>query len=272
MPNPRVYKTPAIVLRHRKLGDADQILTLFTASRGKIDAVLKGARKTKSRLAGHAEPLTHATFMLAQGKTLDVVTGAETAESFQNIRDDLERLSRALYACELLDKFTELHAENFTLFRLLLDTLRRIAAAADFDAPLRYYEMTLLQEMGYTPELDECVSCRSRLAPETNYWSAGAGGVVCPNCRREESAVRPISANAVKLLRLLLHGRYSDVAKVRIDPDLHLELERALGEYARWVLERDVRSAAFIDTVRRRRAPQHTEQRAGEIPSSRSSI
>jgi DNA repair protein RecO (recombination protein O) len=253
MPLQRVYKTPAIVLRHRKLGDADQILTLFTAAQGKVDAVLKGARKTRSRLAGHAEPLTHATFMLAQGKTLDVVTGAETAESFQELRDDLERLSRALYACELLDKFTEPHAENFALFRLLLDTLRRIGTSSDFDTPLRFYEMTLLHEMGYTPELDECVSCRSRLEADTNYWSAGAGGIVCPRCRRDESAVRPISANAIKLLRLLLHGRFSDVARVKVDAELQLELERALGEYVRWVLERDVRSAAFIDTIRRRR-------------------
>jgi DNA repair protein RecO (recombination protein O) len=192
--------------------------------------------------------------MLAKGKTLDVVTGAETAESFQHIRDDLERLSRGLYASELLDKFTEPHAENFGLFRLLLDTLRRIQSSADYDTPLRFYEMTLLHEMGYTPELDECVSCRSRLAAETNYWSAGAGGVVCVGCRGDESAVRPISANAIKLLRLLLHGRFSDVARVKVDADLALELERALGEYVRWVLERDVRSAAFIDTIRRRRA------------------
>jgi DNA repair protein RecO (recombination protein O) len=252
MPDPRVYKSPAIVLRHRKLGDADQILTLFTASHGKVDAVLKGARKTRSRMAGHAEPLTHATFMLAKGKTLDVVTAAETAESFQQIRDDLERLSRALYACELLDRFTEPHAEHFGLFRLLLDTLRRIGARDDADTPLRYYEMRLLTEMGYTPELDVCVACRARLAAETNYWSAGAGGVVCPRCSRDEAAVRPMSVNAVKLLRLLMHGRFDDVARVQIAPDLAIELERALGEYVRWVLERDIRSAAFIDTIRRR--------------------
>src|SRR5262245_46658455 len=119
---PRVYKTPAIVLRHRNLGDADKIITLYTANMGKVDAVVKGARKAKSRLGGHAEPLMHATFMLAKGKSLDVVTQVETTESFADLRDDLERLSRAIYACELLDKFTEPHAENFGLYRLLLDT------------------------------------------------------------------------------------------------------------------------------------------------------
>jgi DNA repair protein RecO (recombination protein O) len=249
---PRVYKTPAVVLRQRRLGDVDKILTLYSANLGKVEAVAKGVRKAKSRLAGHVEPLTQATFMFARGKTLDVVTQVETIESFQGIRDDLERLAYALYACELLDRFTEPHAENFGLYRLLLDTLRRIEQRDDAAAPLRYYEMALLDEMGYRPELEECVACRSKLEAVTNYWTAAGGGVVCPACRRDESAVRPISPNAIKLLRLMLHGRWSDMSRVTIDPDLAVELERALGEYVRWVLERDVRSAAFIDEVRRR--------------------
>jgi DNA repair protein RecO (recombination protein O) len=258
-----VYKTPAIVLRQRKLGDTDKILTLYTANLGKVEAVAKGVRKAKSRLAGHVEPLTQATFMLAKGKSLDVVTQVETIESFQPLRDDLDRLSRALYACELLDKFTEPHAENFGLYRLLLDTLRRVMTGTDIDAPLRYYEMALLRDAGYTPELEECVACRNRLQPVTNYWSAAAGGVVCPNCLSDEAAVRPMSPNAVKLLRLLLHGRWADVAQVSIDASLASELERALGEYVRWVLERDVRSAAFIDAVRRRRMARVSVASAG---------
>jgi len=253
MPPPRVYTTPAIVLRQRKLGEADKIVTLYTARFGKVDAVAKGVRKARSRMAGHVEPLTHANFQLAKGKSLDVVTQVETAEPFQALRDDLDRLSRALYACELLDKFTELREEHTDLYRLLLDTLRRIESCDDYDTPVRFYEMALLDVLGYRPELDECVTCRRRLEPVTNYWTAAGGGVVCPACRTEETAVRPLSANAVKLLRMLLHGRFSDVARVSVDASLASELERALLEYVRWVLERDVRSASFIDTVRRKR-------------------
>ena len=253
---PRVYKTPAVVLRHRKIGDTDMVLTLYSANLGKTEAVAKGVRKARSRMAGHVEPLMHATFMLAKGKTLDVVTQVETIEAFAGLRDDLERLSRAVYACELLDRFTEPHAENFPLYKLLIDTLRRIETRDDPDTPVRYYEMALLSEAGYRPELEQCVACRERLRAVTNYWSASAGGVVCGNCRVDESAVRSISANAVKLLRLLLHGRFNDVAAVKIDADLAVELERSLSEYLRWVLERDIRSAAFVETVRKRRLPR----------------
>lgn len=253
MPRPRVYNSPAIVLRQRKLGDADKIITVYSASRGKLDAVAKGVRRSRSKLAGHVEPMAHASFQFAQGRNLDIITQVETIEPFTELRDDLDRMSRGLYACELLDRFTEPHHEHFDLYRLLLDTLRRVAARDDVDTPLRYFEMRLLDILGYRPELEACVSCREPLAAVTNYWTAGGGGVACPRCRRDEATVRPISVNAVKVLRLLLHGSWNDVSRVTIEGDLAVELERALLEYARWVLERDVRSAAFIDVVRRPR-------------------
>src|SRR3990170_8613190 len=102
MANARLYKTEAIVLRQRKLGEADRILTLYTPALGKLDAKAKGVRKTTSRMAGHLQPLTRCVLQLAQGHASDVITGCDTLESFQGIRDDLERLSRALYVCELV--------------------------------------------------------------------------------------------------------------------------------------------------------------------------
>ena len=256
MPRPRVYSTPAIVLRQRKLGEADKILTLYTANLGKIDAVAKGVRKTKSRMAGHVEPLTHATFQLAQGKTLDIVTQVETIEPFQALRDDLDKLSRGLYAAELLDKFTEPREAHFDLYRLLLDTLKRIGERADIDTPVRFYEMSLLDALGYRPELEACVTCRKPLAPVANYWTASGGGIVCADCGRAEMAIRPISVNAVKVLRLLANGSFAGVARVHVGADLASDLERAMLEYVRWVLERDVRSARFMDTLRKSRPKQ----------------
>ena len=274
---PRVYKVTAIVLRQRRLGDADKIVTVYSAERGKLDLVAKGLRKTRSRLAGHVEPLTHATFLLAKGRNLDVLTQAETVEPFQHLRDDLDRLSLALYCAELLDKFTEPHEEQFALFRLLLDTLRRLEREPDADTPVRFYEMALLNALGYRPELEECVRCRRPLAPVANYWSAAAGGVLCPGCRIEEPAMRPLSLNALKMLRLLLHGRWEHVARVSVDRALADELERAMREYVRWVLERDVRSVAFIDAVRSRgprtrRAMPRAAAEPDESPAARDRV
>ena len=257
---PRVYKTAAIVLRQRRLGDADKILILYSAEQGKIEAVAKGVRKTKSRLAGHVEPLTQATFLLAKGKTLDIVTQVETIEPFQAVRDDLERLSRGLYAAEMLEKFTETHEEHFALYRLLLDTLRRLAtrhgprhadsllrdvAAQRAGLPARtrgVRDVPRAPDAG--AELLECRRGRRRLP---RLSARGGGGATAVGERREAAAAAPARALA-------------EVSRVSIDAPLADELERAMREYVRWVLERDVRSSAFIDDVRRRR-PARVEAR-----------
>ena len=253
MPPPRVYKTAAIVLRHRKLGEADKILTLFTANYGKLDAVAKGVRRPTSKLAGHVEPLTYSNFLLAQGRELDIVTQAETLESLTALREDLERLGRGLYAAELVDRLTPDRQESYALFGLLLETLRRLATHDDLDPALRYFEMQLLDELGYRPQLERCVSCEGALEPATNFWSAASGGVLCPACAADEPLSQELSLNALKVLRLLQRGSFGDTVRVRVAEALDQELERHLREYIRYLLERDLRSAAFLDALRRRK-------------------
>lgn len=263
---PRVYKTPGIVLRQRRLGDADKIITLYTANYGKIEAVAKGVRRVRSRLAGHVEPLNHAAYLIARGRNLDIITQAQTIETFQPLRDDLERLSRAFYAVELVDRATEERSENFALYRLLLDALRRLSQQDDLDLSLRFFEMALLVQLGYRPQVGECVVCAKPLAAEGNSWAAGLGGAVCPRCRPGEVTLRALSANALKILRLLQSDTFQEVARLRIAPDLAGELERHLRDALHYALDRDIRSAAFLDAVRRK--PRHRSATVGSAGPS----
>ena len=256
MPRPRVYKTPAVVLRQRRLGDTDKIVTLYTANLGKLDAVAKGVRRVRSRLAGNVEPLSHTSFLLAHGRNLDIVTQAQSIETFEPIRNDLNRLSRALYAAELVDRSTEERSENLELYRLLLDTLRRLAADDNLDLTLRFFEMALLGQLGYRPELRQCVSCARPLEAEANLWAPGLGGVICPRCRTGQETVSALSVSALKALRLLQSRSITDVARLRIETELGDEIERHLREAIHYALDRDVRSSAFLDTVRRRTGAQ----------------
>src|SRR5580700_1429490 len=93
----RLYRTEALILRERRIGEADKILTLYSLDRGKFDAIAKGVRRPTSRKSGHLEVLTRVSLLLASGRSLDVITQSETVESFAVLRDDLERLSRAIY-------------------------------------------------------------------------------------------------------------------------------------------------------------------------------
>ena len=251
MTTPRIYKTEAIVLRQRKLGEAGKIVTLYTPNYGKLDAVAKGVRRPKSRLGGHLEVLTHSTVMLAQGRNLDVVTQAQTVESFAPLRGDLQRLSRALYAAELVDRFSPEGAESYHVFQLLLATLRRLAAAGKVDTVLRYLEMQLLGLAGFRPQLVSCVNCQKTLAATPNHFSPSAGGVLCPSCGPEVAGSRPLSVNALKVMRVLQGSSFAEVSRVRIGLALAQEVEMHLRAYLIHVLERDVRSAAFIDRLRR---------------------
>jgi DNA repair protein RecO (recombination protein O) len=251
VPRPRVYKTQAIVLRQRKLGEADKIVTLYSSHHGKIDAVAKGVRRTKSRLAGHLEPLTLGSYLLAEGRDLDIVTQAETVDAFPALRADLERISRGLYCAELVDRLTPERAEGNPIFRLLQETLGYLDASPVYDVATRRFELRLLGELGYRPSLTDCAVCGSRLEPVANYWSSDAGGAVCPNCADDSLRLAPLSVNALKMLRLLQHSPYEDAARIRISPSLAAELESCLGDYVRYVLEREVRSAGFVETLRR---------------------
>jgi DNA repair protein RecO (recombination protein O) len=250
MPRPRVYKTQAIVLRQRKLGEADKIVTLYTAHGGKVDAVAKGVRRTKSRLAGHLEPLTLGSYLLAEGRELDIVTQAETVDAFAAMRDDLERVSRGLYCAELVERLTPERSEGNPIFRLLQQTLGYLSTEASYDLAVRRFELRLLGELGYHPALINCAVCDRRLEPVENYWSVSAGGAVCPTCSDESLRLAPLSLNALKMLRLLARAPFEEAARVRISGHLAAELESDLTDYVRYVLERDVRSARFVETLR----------------------
>jgi DNA repair protein RecO (recombination protein O) len=261
---PRLYKTEAIILRQRRIGEADRFLTLFTPGLGKFDVKARGIRKTMSRMSGHLQPLSRCILQIAQGRTADVVTGVETLESYQALHENLDRLSLGLYAAELVDRITPEAAPSYPVFQLLADTLRRLDHE-DSWAALRFFEMQLLSQSGYRPELDICVSCNSVLEPVENFFVPFAGGTVCRGCAGGMGGSRPLSLNGLKFLRVLRRGPYNEVARVRVSSDLGDEIERHLRSYIITVLERDVNAAAFIELLRRNSLEHGSMSGAGSV-------
>ena len=251
MSTPKVYKTEAIVLKRIILGEADKILVLYTPDMGKISAIAKGSRRPKSKLAGHLELLTHSQMMLARGQNLDVISQSETISGFLPLRDDLWRTSLALYAVEMVDQLTEEHIVNYPAYSLLLETLHYISESDDGELALRYFELNLLTHLGYKPELYECLRCKAQIEPKENYFSVSDGGVLCPGCRAKSSLCRPISLNALKTLRYWQSNDYEKSRKVKVSAELMQELEIILRQYIRYILERDLKSTAWLDRLRR---------------------
>ncbi|OGO07593.1 MAG: DNA repair protein RecO, partial [Chloroflexi bacterium RBG_13_60_13] len=215
----------------------------------------KGVRKTTSRMAGHLQPLNRCMVQLARGRTMEIIAGCDTLESFQRVRDDLGRLSRALYAAELADRFLPERVESVSTFRLLLDTLRRLQGVADTDLTLRHYEMKLLESSGFRPELGRCLGCQQALQPVQNFFSPVAGGTYCASCGAGAAGSRTLSVNGLKVLRLLQRASYKEAGGLNLPPALAEEVERHLRSYIVCVLERDVNAAAFIERLRREQQP-----------------
>jgi DNA repair protein RecO (recombination protein O) len=135
---PRSFRVEAVVLRHANWGEADRILMLYTREQGKLRAVAKGARKIRSRKAGHLEPFTHITLQLAKSRDIPIVTQVETIDPYLPLRETLVLTGYASYVMELLDRFTyEEDGGNLSLFRLLTDTLARLCSTADTWAVVR---------------------------------------------------------------------------------------------------------------------------------------
>jgi DNA repair protein RecO (recombination protein O) len=238
-----------VVLRRQDLGEADRLLTIFTPNHGKLRVVAKGVRRPHSRKAGHLEPLTRARLMLARGRDLDIITQAEAVELYASLRGDLERLGQAFYAVELLDRFTVEEGENQHLYDLLLNTLERLAGGDEGVVAIRFYELRLLELVGYRPELFQCLNCGEEVRPQDQFFSMAMGGVLCPSCGEGRMYTQPISLAALKVLRYYQRNAYPIAAAVKIRNKVHAELNALLENYLTYLLEKRLNTPDFLRRV-----------------------
>jgi DNA repair protein RecO (recombination protein O) len=248
---PRVTRTEAIVLRHRRLGEADRIVTLLTPFRGKVGAVAKGALRPRSKLGGHLEPLTKVEALLAHGRSLDIVTQAQMLEGFPALHADLDRLSTGMYLLELTDRMTVEHAGGRDVYELLLASLVRLGRGDGVHLVTRTFELDLLATTGFRPEWRACISCGAPVSAERATWSALGGGVVCASCRERREDAVAIDATVLKVLRAVQDGPYEEAARIRLSGELAGGLERVMHALMRAVSERALVTAQFVADARR---------------------
>ncbi len=181
------YTVNAINVGSFNLGESDKLLTLFTAERGLIKAVAKGARKPGSKIAGRAEVLNINRLLVSTGRSLDIITQAEGIENFSRLRHDLLRLSYSLYYAELTQIFGQgLSEESLSYFDFLAESLQKQAEADDDSTWLCLkFELALMQFLGYFPELTYCIICRQILTDmNLSVFDKELGGIACQQCHQ----------------------------------------------------------------------------------------
>ncbi|HWC14990.1 MAG TPA: DNA repair protein RecO [Actinomycetota bacterium] len=236
---PGIYEDEAVVLKTIKLGEADRIVTLMTRRNGKVRAVAKGVRKTKSRFGGRLEPFTRVELMLYRGrKDLDTITSADILTSFDSVRKDYARLTSAAALAEIVDKLTPDREAALPTYALLIGGLEALAGG-DRTTIVPAFLAKLLSVCGYHPELGSCAGCgEARVAG----FSPSLGGVVCEDCYEEDDSALRMPPERVALLSRLLSAEFGEPATA-VESDA---LTTALRRYAEYRLERPLRSLQLL--------------------------
>jgi DNA repair protein RecO (recombination protein O) len=246
----RSYRVEAVVLRHSDWGEADRLLVLYTLELGKVRALAKGVRRPRSRKAGHLEPFTRVTLQLARGRDLPIVSQADTLEAYLRLREELLLSTYASYVVELLDRFTYEEGENRSLYRLLVDTLERLVSPIAPELAVRYYEIRLLDLLGFRPQLFQCVNCGVEIVQQDQYFSAELGGVLCPNCGGQDVRAWPVTMRGLKYLRYFQRSSFGDAARAPLTPGLNREMEALMQHYLTYLLERGLNTPAFLRRIK----------------------
>jgi len=249
----RVYSATGLVLHRTLLGETDKILTIYTREHGKISAVAKGARKPGSRISGATELFTCTRFLIGKGRSLDVVSQCEIIESYPALRVDLEKLARATYICELLDRMTLDRDESACeiLHDLTVGALHLLGRAGNHpDGAVHAYELYLLAELGYAPVLDKCARCGKEMPGITAAFSPSQGGVLCADDRHIASDSTPLSFDALQCLIALRDGDADSILQIRMTGRTTAEIARAMRAYVAHRLDRSLKSAEFLEQLR----------------------
>lgn len=224
-----LYKEQGIVLRTMRLGEADRIITVFTQGSGKVRAVAKGVRKTKSRFGARLEPFTHVDLMLYQGRDLDIVTQADIISSFRRLRENYALFTAGETMCEATDKMAEERERNTRLFLLLLHALRRLdEPEAEATAVADAFLLRLTALAGFQPSLATCAECG---AADVTRFSISQGGMVCDRCRA--GGTTRVGEGTVPYLTALLDDSATGA---------HIEASNLVRSYLEYHLNRPLRA------------------------------
>lgn len=238
------WKTEGIVLRVRNLGEADRIVTVYTKEQGKLSTVARGARRIRNRLLSPTQVFTHGRYMIFPGKSLHNLSQADIIHSGQNLRDDLEKFAYASYITELLDSLTPEEDPSEGVFPLLAGALS-LAEKGRLKLAARAFEIRLMRELGYEPELYKCLNCRESLA--NNVYFTQQGGTLCSKCRIPDST--SVTNGTWELMKKLLEWDLSRLTVLHPAATNEEELRRIMRKYLDYRLEYPLKSLDFLETL-----------------------
>lgn len=242
-----MYRTEGIVLRTRNLGEADKIVTLYTKTNGKILAVARGSRRIRNRLLGPTQIFTHGRYLIFNGKNLDSLSQGDIVSSFQDLREDLDKMAATMYISELMDALIEPGEASQEVFSLLLNTLKMLSED-QINHALRVFELRFAKYLGYEPQLNNCINCGE--SPAKDIFFSRQGGIVCQQCRSQLLPVQALSRGTWELAKRILDWDWSRISILHPSEHSLAELEVCMRAFYDYRLAKPLQSLDFLRTLK----------------------
>jgi len=246
-----LYRTEGIVLKTIEYGDADKIVTIYTKNHGKIQAIAKGVRKTKSKFGSSLEILTYAVFLIYKGKNIDIISQTEILESFFIASKEIVKFAFASNCVEVVNKISEEGEVNLSLFFLLKEVLHYLKEAKDPKLLTLSFKWQTLAILGYKPSFNRCCSCNSEIKDQKEmFFNIDKGGVICNKCLSEDKrGCIQVSLYFIKLGRKLLITNLSVISKATISDERMKELEKVTDLYLAYYSDQSFKTDTFLKSL-----------------------
>lgn len=273
-----------IILKKQDYRESDRLFVIYTDELGKIEAVAKGVRKIKSKMAGHLELFSVVNLMVAPGKTYYQIAGADREKNFLNIKSDLGKTVLASFCLEVVDIFTKTDHPDLKIYELIYEILEifdneKMKNFLKMYSLSKFFTLKLLSLLGWTPELYTCVRCKKKIMPSGNFFDASRGGLTCGQCGKGDlpphqnaakidpqlniSGIRRtghhqtmsssfwcggllISTAAIKILRFVLQKKLKDAAALKITKAHLEELVKIIDAFMAMHQDKAIKSTKWI--------------------------
>lgn len=210
------------------LKENDKLIWLFTEKLGKVSAVARGAKKSKSKLLPLSLPFCFGEFVLFRGNSMYSLNEGEITDSFQSLLNDLNSLTYASYLCELIDIALVEEESNRELFKDFISTFYLLQNnAVDFELLIRAFEIKVLIQSGYFFDLDKCVFCGKKIT-SSNYFNIQYLGGICSECEKIQGI--NISYACFNALKYLTRTPITNIHKLNLSKEIKGELYNLLTE------------------------------------------
>ena len=250
-----LQKSRAIVIRKQNLGESDKIITFYTPYFGKVRAVARGVRKSRSRLGGSIELLNYGelVFFERPEKDLHIINSFDILDTFNKMRNSLTKTTYCFYVAELVGLIVSENNANPRIFQLLLQVLQTMSNVDNTELLIHAFELRLLTLAGYKPELDFCVVCNNliNLRDRRVYFIPRLGGIACRKCSAKELDAIELSQGSRALMKRLQSLNVSNINRFRASKRNSSEIRSAISAFIAYHFEGQIKSWQLIDDVTR---------------------